>query len=242
MRILRDLIESVKQYDMPVKRAFLFLRCAYIESRGTGIASILHNALASHAPLPATGRLHTMSALELAELSFSVDMAETAVGIAAINSLTSIDEARCTELNAHHFISERGKGKTVGIIGHFPFVDSLRADAGRLYVFEKHPQEGDYPEEEIPRLLPECDVIGITGTTLLNHSLPGILAQCAPGSIKILLGPSTVMNPVLFDYGIDVLAGTAISDSEAAFRHLGQGGTFQKIPGARLLTMSRIRP
>ena len=240
MRILRDLIESVRRYDSPVKKAFLFLRCAYIESRGTGIASILHNALSSHAPLPATGRLHTMSALELAELSFSDDMAETAVGIAAINSLTAIDEARCVELNAHHFISARGKGKTVGIIGHFPFVDSLKSEVGRLYVFEKHPQEGDCREEDIPRYLPQCDLIGITGTTLLNHSLPGILAQCTPGAIKILMGPSTVMNPVLFDHGIDVLAGTAIGDTEAAFRHLSQGGTFQKIPGARLLTMSRI--
>ena len=95
MQILRDLIESVKQYDMPVKQAFLFLRCAYVESRGTGIASILHNALTSHAPLPATGRLHTMNALQLAEFSFSGDMAETAVGIAAINSLTRIDETQC---------------------------------------------------------------------------------------------------------------------------------------------------
>ncbi len=242
MQILRELIESVRKYDAPVRNAFLFLRCAYVEAPGPGIASVLHGTLTNRASLPGTGKLHTMSALELTELAFSADVAEAAVGVAAINAITPVDESRCVELNAHQFIRERGKGKTVGIIGHFPFVEALANETGKLHVFEKHPREGDHPESDIPRFLPECDVIGITGTTLINHTLDGILALCKPGAVKILLGPSTVMNPVLFDRGIDILAGTVLGDRDAAFRHLSQGGTFQKIPGARLLTMMPARP
>ncbi|KPJ83083.1 MAG: hypothetical protein AMS17_18110 [Spirochaetes bacterium DG_61] len=40
----------------------------------------------------------------------------------------------------------------------------------KLEVFEKRLRTGDIPAEQIPRLLPEADVVTLSGTTLINHN------------------------------------------------------------------------
>ena len=129
--------------------------------------------------------------------------------------------------------------KKVAIIGNFPFVDAMRNEVNKLWVFEKNPQEGDNTELEMPEILPQCDIIGITGTTIINKTLEKVLSYCRSDSKKILLGPSTPMNPLLFDWGIDMISGVLFTDPHRAFRHLSQGGTFQKIVGTKRLSMGK---
>jgi hypothetical protein len=55
-----------------------------------------------------------------------------------------------------------------------------------------------------------------------------------------MLGASTPFSPVLFDYGIDVLAGTKVVDPSAALHAIAEGATFSQVPGKKLLTMRRV--
>jgi hypothetical protein len=127
----------------------------------------------------------------------------------------------------------------VALIGHFPFVPKLRQTAKELWVIEKQPQEGDFSEDKAEVFIPRADVIGITGTAFTNHTVEHLLGLCRPESYVVILGGTTPLSPVLFDYGVDTISGTKVVDPEAVLRCVSQGATFRQIRGIRLLTMER---
>lgn len=125
----------------------------------------------------------------------------------------------------------------MALVGHFPFISKLRQSAGQLWVIEQHPAEDEYPAESAADLLPRADLVAITGSTLINHTLEGLMAFCRPGVPVMILGPSTPLSPVLFDHGATILSGSRVVDEEAVLRTVGQGATFQQVEGVRLLTL-----
>jgi hypothetical protein len=57
----------------------------------------------------------------------------------------------------------------------------------------------------------------------------------------VMLGPSTPLSSVVFDFGISVLSGTWVADPERVLRSISEGATFQQIKrrgGLRLLSMT----
>ena len=58
-------------------------------------------------------------------------------------------------------------------------------------------------------------------------------------SFVVVLGPSTPMSPVLFDYGVDVLSGVSVSDKDTVLRGVSEGASFRQVRGVELLTMMR---
>jgi uncharacterized protein (DUF4213/DUF364 family) len=64
-----------------------------------------------------------------------------------------------------------------------------------------------------------------------------------PGAKVLLLGPSTPLSPILFDYGISVLSGSVVEDPETVLRLIGQGASFRQIrsQGVRLVTVEAPR-
>jgi uncharacterized protein (DUF4213/DUF364 family) len=145
------------------------------------------------------------------------------------------------DINAEHVIAEHGAGKTVALVGNFPFVPRLRAHLGQLYIIERDPRDGDYPEEAAPDILPRADVVAITAMTLINHSLENLLRLCSQDATVILLGPSTPLSPVLFDYGVNLLSGSVVEDIDPVLRTISQGANFRQVrrAGVRLVTMRR---
>ena len=113
-------------------------------------------------------------------------------------------------------------GKTVATVGHFHGGEVLRSIKA-LWVFEKEPQPGDYPEEMEDALLPTADAVVITGMALTNGTLPRLLELCA-GKRVALSGPSVPMTPLLFDYGVSDLFGTLAWDIPGCRRAVRDGG------------------
>lgn len=185
------------------------------------------------------GTLQTCTAHELAALALSHSGPEQSVGWAAINALNAPDESRCVELNAGDFLLERGQGKRVVVVGHFPFVRQLRPVVGELWVLELNPAPGDTPAGAAPEVVPQADVVAVTSLTLLNGTFGGLAGLWRADATVILLGPSTPFSPLLFDYGIDYLSGTDIVDPERANRTICQGASFKQVQGVRLLTMAQ---
>jgi len=237
--ILDDLLASLHD-DAPVRAVAVGALLTVVCSRRAGLASTLADRTPhERLPLKDVGRLHRKRARELAEYARSDNPLEASVGVAAINSLLAVDERRMRDLNAATLLADRGRGRNVTIVGHFPFVSRLRDSVGALSVIEQVPVEGDHPAEAASDLLPRADVVGITGSALINHTLDGLLALCRPGALVVVLGPSTPFSPVLFDHGVSVLAGAYVTDEEAVLRTAGQGASFQQVEGVRRLMWSR---
>jgi uncharacterized protein (DUF4213/DUF364 family) len=175
----------------------------------------------------------------LAEWLRSASTLEASVGVAAFNALLNVKVESCTEVNAEDVIIERGTGRRVAIVGHFPFTERVRQAADECWVVELHPRPGDLPAERAAEVLPQADVVALTGTSLINHTFDGLIGLCRPDAFVILLGGSAPLTPVLFNYRVDAVAGTLVVDVPAALRAVSQGATFRQIPGKRLLTMMR---
>lgn len=187
------------------------------------------------------GILTERRARELAQLAASTSPMETAIGMAAINALLPRLEERWEELNAEAVITEHGAGRRVVLVGHFPFVPRLKDHVGALWVLEQYPRGEDLPVEAAAEVIPQADVLAITGTTLINHTFERLVGLCRPDALVVVLGPSTPLSPVLFEYGAHVISGAVVQEVDAVLRVLRQGGNFlQARPhGVRLVTMRK---
>jgi uncharacterized protein (DUF4213/DUF364 family) len=205
-----------------------------------GLASTLRAE--SHAegpPVRRPGHLREHTGRELAEWLRSPRILEASIGMAALNALLDVDASSCTELNAEEVIVERGTGKRVAVVGHFPFVPRVREAAGECWVLELRPRPGDLPALHAQEVLPKADVVALTGTSLLNHTFDDLIDLCRPEAYVVLLGASAPLSPVLLSRGVDAVSGTVVVDVAAAVQAVGEDATFRQIPGKRLLTMTR---
>ncbi|MFN2225459.1 MAG: Rossmann-like domain-containing protein [Anaerolineae bacterium] len=246
MKTIDMLLDSVKE-DAPVGQilvgAFWTAVVLDTDPPRCGLASTLRAETGG--PWPAVrepGRLHGRSGRELAGLLHSERILEASIGMAAFNALLQVDEGPLTEANAEDYILRHGTGKRVAIVGHFPFIDRVRAAAAECWVLELRPGPGDLPADQADVVLPQADVVALTGTSLLNHTFDDLRALCRPDAFVLLLGPSVPMVPLLFDLGMDALSGTLVDDPARVLLSVGQGASFRQIKrggGLRLLTWVR---
>lgn len=213
-----------------------------VVTRHCGLAATLsQDALKEHhegQPLvKEPGYLLHKKAEELAGMVYSESILEASIGMAAINSLLDVDESICLNLNAADLIAEKGKGRKIAIVGHFPFIPKLHALAEKVWVIDKNPHEGDFSEDQSETYLPHADVIGITGTAITNHTIELLLEMCNPEAYIVILGDSAPLSPVLFEYGIDAVSGTRVADTETALRCVSEGATYRQIRGIKKLIM-----
>ena len=238
VKILEELMGSLAA-DAPAREVRVGRFWTAVWSRECGLASTTGPGQHAHGAsfVQGAGGLAGKSTLDLARLAYSDSPLEAAIGLAAINSLLEVDESRCVERNAGDLLIERGRDKKVALIGHFPFVPALRDVAARLWVLELRPQPGDAFAGEAGAIVPQADIVAITGSAFLNHSLEDLLRLCRPDSFVVVLGPTTPLSPILFDHGADVISGTRVLDPELALRCASEGATFRQIRGVRLLTI-----
>ena len=239
MKILDDLILSLKGNDVPVRSVHTCVFWTAVITKHCGLSSTFRDEGPSHdRGVRDVGNLTRKTALELAGYARSQSLLEASIGMATINSLVDIDESKCIEKNAFEIILEKGQGKNVAIVGHFPWIPKLKGKSKNLWVLEQRLRQGDLPAQEADRILPECDVVGITGTSFINHTLEGLLNLCKRAFI-ILIGPTSPVSPVLFDHGIDAICGSKIIDPDQLIRSISEGATFKEVIGVRLLTLSK---
>jgi uncharacterized protein (DUF4213/DUF364 family) len=240
MKIIDELLSKL-DYDAPVREIRVGPFQTAVLTRDCGLAATLHDRGHHHekAPIKEAGLLQEKGAEELARMARSGSLLEATIGMATINSLIDIDEESCVELNAADLLVEKGLGRKVAVVGHFPFVPRLRQEVGELWVIEKSPREGDFTEDEGERLIPQADVVGITGTALTNHTIEKLLNLCRPEAYIILLGGTSPLSPVLFDYGIDAVSGVKVIDPDVVLSGVSQGATFRQVKGVRRLTMRK---
>ncbi len=119
---------------------------------------------------------------------------------------------------------------TLGIIGFIePVVKMIGSKVKKLYVFDKGISQCGginstvIPMEEQPRLLPTCDIVVLSGTTMINGSIDELLRMCEQAREIIMIGASTPMFPKAFlDTRITMLAGSwwKSEHKEAIFKNI----------------------
>lgn len=187
---LLDRLISTLDFDAPVRDIRLGVFHTAVLTRRCGLAASLpRDALRQPPPMvQAPGRLLEQSAEALVGLARSDSLFEAAMGMAALNSLLNVDESACREVNASELILEKGRGRNVAIVGHFPFIPKVRETARHLWVLEKNPGEGDLPADQAGEWIPQADVVAITGTSITNVSVRRATAPLRCGRPTIWRG------------------------------------------------------
>jgi uncharacterized protein (DUF4213/DUF364 family) len=194
-----------------------------------------------HYDVEEAGRLEDLPSKKLAEFIHLDKMLLRSIGMATINALLPRFPHAWSDRNADEVITEKGKGKNVVIVGNFPFIPQIREIAKKLDILEQTPKKGERPASDAPRIVPQADVVAITGMTLVNHTLETLLKLCSSSATVLVLGPSTPLHPLMFDHGIQLLSGSIVQNIEPVLNTLMQGACFRQIhhAGVRLVTMSK---
>lgn len=243
-RVYDGLIDALPE-DLPVARCLCGLHWFAVESAGIGLSM---SPGEGRAVLPQAGEYAGRPVRALAALSKAWDVHEAALGMAAINSVLNTPDAvsaavgrsykTLSDANIFDLLFDHIRGKKVTVIGHFPNLDPWRAVCD-LTILERNPQAGDTPDPACEWVLPEQDVVVITATTLINKTLPRLLELCGQARV-VLAGPTTPLTPRLFDFGIDMLAGTVVEDRSRVWTAIQEGGQHHLfLRGSRMVTFGR---
>ncbi len=118
---------------------------------------------------------------------------------------------------------EQMKGKKIAVIGHFPRLEYL-SEIATLSILERNPRTGDYPDTACEYLLPEQDFVFITGSSLVNKTLPRLLSL-AKQAYTVVVGPSTPLSLALLEWGVNELNTLIIEEPDSCRNIIQAGGT-----------------
>lgn len=180
---------------------------------GYGVA--MAGGLESIAPM-LPGGFQGLSLREAAIAARSWNLREAGIALAACNayynSVSRMEALGCAEPYENYCTGGLElRGKTIGVVGHLHLTEEIRSQAMKIYILEREPQPGDYPDSACDVILPLCELVIMTGNTITNKTLPHLLELCRD-AYTILTGPSVPMCPELLELGIDRLAGMVVTD------------------------------
>jgi uncharacterized protein (DUF4213/DUF364 family) len=199
-------------------------RWAFAETASSaGIA--MFTAGSTIAPMYPT--LEGLSLAEAAQTVKSWNREGASLGLAAANAFYNTPErieafGAGVSMDVFYTDGINLRGKTVALIGHMHGPKGMREQAKAVYVLERAPQEGDYPDSACDWILPQCDLVIITGSSLINKTLPHLL-ELSQNALTILTGPSVPFCPELLDFGLDRIAGLAVVDRGAMRERVEKG-------------------
>jgi uncharacterized protein len=223
MKLEKKLIDSVADLDAPVKGVWVGITWTAIESRFVGISHTYQTS--EHINIKNAGDLRSFTAMGLANRIFSWKPLEASIGVAAMNSLI---EPKGKRGNVKKFIREKARGKVVTMIGRFPFFEEIASIARKAYLIEIEQKGNELPSFASEEILPKSDLNLITGTALINHSLQRLL-ELGQNGYNVVLGPTTPLSPVLFDFGADILAGVRVTNRKEIVQGITQGVRMAKM-------------
>lgn len=201
-----------------------------VESDAGGLGLAQHFPLVQGMPESCLSRYKIVGQplRRVAEQLKSWDFNAASIGLAALNAanntLALVDRSPLSMAtthsrgNAFDFFMSEAAGKKVAVVGHFPGLKQLRRLC-ELSILERRPQPGDLPDTAAEYILPQQDVVFITGTTFINKTITRLLELARNAKIR-LVGPSTPMNPLLFAHGLSSLSGLVVADVQGVINAL----------------------
>jgi uncharacterized protein (DUF4213/DUF364 family) len=191
--------------------------------------------------MPFPGKMRGRAAAKFLDEMHEPNGIRRAVGIATLNALAGLcwDRRPRLEVTMETGIdafdaADIRPGQTVVVVGAFvPFLRELKRRGQTWLVLEQDPttlkaDEMPFfrPAEQAPVVVPQADVLLVTGTTLLNDTLGGILAAARPDCCKVVVGPTVSLIPDAYlRRGCNVLGSIRINDADEFLNTLAEGGS-----------------
>ncbi len=253
--ITRELIEIIKdsgvinQFDITPKeiRIGVFYTGVVLSSGHAGMSYTpvqeIPEAVCcprSHAKMPAAGELLNMQITGLMDYALDDNALKAAVGMATLNALSSVlltddtcrykPSAYGNALDLVEITSE----DTVAMVGAFPpFIKRIQEITKNLFVIDKNPKvvgKGDTIKIEsadrLEEIIPQANILIITGVTLVNHTLGPILDLAEKANEIVVVGPTASVYPEpLFRRGVTVMGGVRITDAARMIHLIGEAGS-----------------
>lgn len=191
--------------------------------------------------MPASGRLEGRKATQFLDEMFSGNPLKKTMGIAVLNALS----AECwkrqppetyrirTGVDALEdmVIPEDGFVVVVGAL--VPALKALKQRGKPFAILELDPLtlkqdelEFFVPPEKAPEVVPRADLLVITGTTLINDTLEGLLEMRKSGAGIIVVGPTASMLPdAFFRRGVTILGGIGVTDADRVLNVIAEAGS-----------------
>lgn len=168
--------------------------------------------------------LRRTPAAKAAKMINSDDLLESAIGLATINSV--LNNTDCDESDILDHIDFHDK--IVGMVGFFhPVVEKLTPMVKNLYIFELKDIAGSFRPEYAKRILPQCDIVIISGTTFVNKTTEDFFHYIPASSKKVILGPSTPLSKKLSEYAD--LYSFKVTDNKGCLDAIARGGGMKRL-------------
>ncbi len=207
--------------ESPILRAATAELWAMAETeKATGIAMMTPGESIS----PMFESMEGLSLREAAKAAGSWNLTEASLAMAAANAYYNspqrMEALGCYEPFKNYCTAGLElEGKTVALIGHLKGPEELHKKARQVYIIERSPQPGDYPDAACDWILPQCDIVLISGSAIINKTLPHLLELCKD-AYTILTGPTVPMCPELLELGIDRLSGMVVTNRAGMREHV----------------------
>ncbi|NLM21717.1 MAG: DUF364 domain-containing protein [Peptococcaceae bacterium] len=239
-RVYKLALPKIAEQKIKDVRIGLGLLAVELDDSSIGVTYVLRKEI-GHAcsALPQAGNLVGKSAEEIAGWALKGEnVIASALGLAVLNSVAEFEKLQLVNnspgLDAV-FSVEVQPSDTVGIIGHIgPVISKLKEKVEKLYVFERGENVPDqvYPESAQPELLPNCQLVFISSSSLINGTLEGLLPYCSQAREVVMVGSSTPLYPEAFrGTGVTMLAGARwpAANKESIFTAVGQSAGMRQL-------------
>ena len=231
--------EDARIIDVSIGIFWTFVQTQY----GSAISATAHRWCDDPpgAIIPLAGNLVGLPVREIVPLYDSTSLTARSLANAAVaacfdseNMTGTRDDRRGQDLLSDMCLADNQK-KHIALIGHFHFADELKKLGHHLDIFELEGrcEQGDIPNSRIPECLPFADIVMMTSSTIVTHSTEDILRSCRPDAVKMIVGPSVPIHPVLWEYGFDAICASVITDPKQVSIAARQGGNHKQLAGCR---------
>jgi uncharacterized protein (DUF4213/DUF364 family) len=175
---------------------------------------------------------------DFTRLLASSDALSAAVGLATLNAVNQPPESALTTFDAADWLAEQSADRTIALFGRFPFIEGeIRPFARQVWVFEQEPEAGEFNLSDITTILPQTDVVAITGSSIINHTIDLILPRIRLETLVVVLGPSTPLSEKLFSCGIQAMFGVRVVNLQQVIASVTAGDCFQKMQGLQRVSL-----
>lgn len=199
--------------------------------------------------IPGAGHLVGKTVHELAPLYNSASLTARAVALSALSAAfdnSSFQSERVlvgvsAQTHLALICAQMVRPPHVALIGHFHFANALRKMARQLDIFEleNRCQAGDIASTNLPERLPDADIVVMTSSTLLTHATETILSHARSDAYKMIVGPTALLHPIMWDYGFDAIGGSVISNAQATSQALREGANHRQLEDVLKIVMLR---
>lgn len=247
VRIMNNLSDAARLERIADVRIGLGYTAVMLADDSVGVAfTFSHQAQGGCAIFNGLRPLVNRPASDLLALLPSPDRIEAAVGLACANALINRDRPDYLDGDILDYLQIRPEDH-VGMVGHFgPLVSTVEQRARKLTIFEQvtHASEKIRPAAEAEQTLGQCQMALITATSIINHTIAGLL-KAARGCREVaILGASTPLLPEAFaGEKVTMLSGVVVQKTAPVLQIVSEsGGMHQFRPHLRKVTLRITNP